>query len=537
MNTANNFEALKQRIASSPRDNFSRGKLSHIAEVLIVDDEESFVLSLADGLSVYKKYFNLRTAPNGAEAVKILKLSSIDLVITDLSMPKMDGFELLAYMNRNYPKIPVILMTAYGTPKIEEIVSNMGIFRYLEKPLDINVVADNIFDALGINISTSDIKVQIPEQLKKGDATYISAAFLKGATIDERAKLKAQNILGTEETSKTVATFGSRSSISLDSLKKFKETTSYKKEQPDKKVVVNEVNRTAEIQEKKAILEAKAKAEAERFAREEAERKAKEAEQRARQETLARQEAERKAREAEQRAEERARQEALAREEAERKAREAEEIAERARQEVLAREEAERKAREAEQRAEKARQEVLAREEAERKAKEAEQRAEKERQEALAREEAIKKAKAEADAEKRAKKEELARQEAERKAKEAEERARQEVLAREEAERKAREAEEIAERARQEVLAREEAERKAREAEQRAEKARQEAFAREEAIKKERARAEAEEKAKQEALARKEAEGETKEADKQKNKTKKDLKSETLQKLNAWKKN
>jgi len=374
MNTANNFEALKQRIASSPRDNFSRGKLSHIAEILIVDDEESFVLSLADGLSVYKKYFNLRTAPNGAEAVKILKLSSIDLVITDLSMPKMDGFELLAYMNRNYPKIPVILMTAYGTPKIEEIVSNMGIFRYLEKPLDINVVADNIFDALGINISTSDIKVQIPEQLKKGDAAYTSTAFLQGATIDEKAKLKAQNILGTKETSKTVATFGSRSSISLDSLKKFKETTSYKKEQPDKKAVVNEVNRTAEIQEKKAILEAKAKAEAERFAREEAERKAKEAE-------------------------------------------------------------------------------------------------------------------------------------------------------------------EIAERARQEVLALEEAERKAREAEQRAEKARQEAFAREEAIKKERARAEAEEKAKQEALARKEAEGETKEADKQKNKTKKDLKSETLQKLNAWKKN
>ena len=488
MNTANNFEALKQRIASSPRDNFSRGKLSHIAEILIVDDEESFVLSLADGLSVYKKYFNLRTAPNGAEAVKILKLSSIDLVITDLSMPKMDGFELLAYMNRNYPKIPVILMTAYGTPKIEEIVSNMGIFRYLEKPLDINVVADNIFDALGINISTSDIKVQIPEQLKKGDAAYTSTAFLQGATIDEKAKLKAQNILGTKETSKTVATFGSRSSISLDSLKKFKETTSYKKEQPDKKAVVNEVNRTAEIQEKKAILEAKAKAEAERFAREEAERKAKEAEERARQETLARQEAERKAKEAE-------------------------------------------------ERAEKARQEVLAREEAERKAREAEQRAEKERQEALAREEAIKKAKAEADAEKRAKKEELARQEAERKAKAAEERARQEALAREEAERKAREAEEIAERARQEVLALEEAERKAREAEQRAEKARQEAFAREEAIKKERARAEAEEKAKQEALARKEAEGETKEADKQKNKTKKDLKSETLQKLNAWKKN
>jgi len=44
-------------------------------------------------------------------------------------------------------------MTAFGTPKIEEIVSSMGIFRYLEKPLDINIIADNIFAALSIKTS------------------------------------------------------------------------------------------------------------------------------------------------------------------------------------------------------------------------------------------------------------------------------------------------------------------------------------------------------------------------------------------------
>ncbi len=127
------------------------GRQGRVREVLIVDDEEPLLLTIADGLSVYKKYFNLHTATNGADAVKILKSSPvIDLVVTDLSMPKMDGFELLAYMNRNYPKIPVILMTAFGTPKIEEIVSSMGVFRYLEKPLDINSVADNILDALSI---------------------------------------------------------------------------------------------------------------------------------------------------------------------------------------------------------------------------------------------------------------------------------------------------------------------------------------------------------------------------------------------------
>jgi DNA-binding NtrC family response regulator len=127
---------------------------SRAREVLIVDDEVPLLLSIAEGLSIYKKYFNLLTATNGMEAVKLLKSSQIiDLVITDLSMPKMDGFELIAYMNRNYPKIPVIMMTAFGTPKIEEIIQKMGIYRYLEKPLDINIIADNILDALAIKIA------------------------------------------------------------------------------------------------------------------------------------------------------------------------------------------------------------------------------------------------------------------------------------------------------------------------------------------------------------------------------------------------
>ncbi|HPD57772.1 MAG TPA: response regulator [Smithellaceae bacterium] len=437
INTASNFETLKQRMTTSPQDSFFKGKLSRVYEVLIVDDEEPFVLSLADGLSTYKKYFNVRTAPNGAEAVKILKLSPVDLVITDLSMPKMDGFELLAYMNRNYPKIPVILMTAYGTPKIEEIVSNMGIFRYLEKPLDINAVADNIVDALGIKISITETKAQTYD---RPDISYKPADTQSKVSIPKKSAetAKIQDTSETEDKSKTTATFGSRASLDLEKIREEARLKAGVKTS-DKKSVPDAEKRAMEAAEKRAILEAKAKAEAERFAREEAERKAQEAE-------------------------EKARQEALAREEAERKAREAEEKAERARQEALAREEAIKRAK-----------------------AEAEERA---RQEALAREEAIKKAKAEAEAEERARKEAQAREEAERKAKEAEERARKEAQAREEAERKAKEAEE---------------------------RARQEALAKEEALKKERAEAEAQ-------------------AQAENDKKQKDLKSETKQKLSAWKK-
>ena len=125
--------------------------------VLIVDDERPFLLSLTDGLAAYAKDFQVVTALNGKEAVKVLNSTAVDLVVTDLRMPKMDGFELLAHMSSSYPEIPVIVMTAYGTPEIEERLQEMGTFHYVEKPLDLNVLADRIFDALEAGLSPDHI--------------------------------------------------------------------------------------------------------------------------------------------------------------------------------------------------------------------------------------------------------------------------------------------------------------------------------------------------------------------------------------------
>jgi DNA-binding NtrC family response regulator len=142
MSAGNNHPFTREGKPAGPADT---------RKVLIVDDEETLLLSIDDGLSIYKQYFTLLTATNGMDAVKILKSKEkIDLVVTDLKMPRMDGFELLTYIQRNFPHIPVILMTAYGTPKIEEIIKSMGIFGYLEKPLDINTIADTILEALKI---------------------------------------------------------------------------------------------------------------------------------------------------------------------------------------------------------------------------------------------------------------------------------------------------------------------------------------------------------------------------------------------------
>ncbi|MGC2064568.1 MAG: response regulator [Thermodesulfovibrionales bacterium] len=120
-------------------------KNRRMKNVLIVDDERYFLLSLVEGLGTYAADFNTLIAENGKKAVDILNKTGIDLVVTDLKMPEMDGFELLAFMTKNYPAIPVIVITAYCTPEIKTRLEMIGSFKVLEKPLDFKDLVDYIF--------------------------------------------------------------------------------------------------------------------------------------------------------------------------------------------------------------------------------------------------------------------------------------------------------------------------------------------------------------------------------------------------------
>lgn len=116
--------------------------------VLIVDDEESLLLTIQAGFDGYKDKFEVVTAHNGKEAVKVLESLSISLVVTDLKMPEMDGFELLGYLKDEFPQIPVIVMTAFGTPEIETRLSQTGMIRMLEKPVDFDELTQLIISLL-----------------------------------------------------------------------------------------------------------------------------------------------------------------------------------------------------------------------------------------------------------------------------------------------------------------------------------------------------------------------------------------------------
>lgn len=116
--------------------------------ILIVDDEAPFLLSLIDGLNSYTDNLTIYKALNGSEAVNVIESVKLDLIITDLNMPVMSGFELLAYIASIHLAVPIIVMTAYGTPEIEEKLNCMGSFQYVEKPLEFNTLFEMIESTL-----------------------------------------------------------------------------------------------------------------------------------------------------------------------------------------------------------------------------------------------------------------------------------------------------------------------------------------------------------------------------------------------------
>jgi len=119
-----------------------------VKRVLIVDDDQEMLLSLEEGLSKYDETFSISTARDGLGAVDALKNSTISLVVTDLKMPKMDGFSLLSHIMQHYPEIPVIIITGYSTSEMERLAREGGAIGYIAKPFMIDDLAKRIITTL-----------------------------------------------------------------------------------------------------------------------------------------------------------------------------------------------------------------------------------------------------------------------------------------------------------------------------------------------------------------------------------------------------
>ncbi|MFH1991496.1 MAG: sigma-54 dependent transcriptional regulator [Pseudomonadota bacterium] len=114
--------------------------------ILIVDDEPSILKSLSGLLS--DEGFEVQTAANGYEALKIIDSESPDLVLLDIWMPGIDGIETLKEIKTNNPYIQVIIISGHGTIETAVKATKIGAFDLIEKPLSIEKVIVAINNAL-----------------------------------------------------------------------------------------------------------------------------------------------------------------------------------------------------------------------------------------------------------------------------------------------------------------------------------------------------------------------------------------------------
>ncbi len=114
--------------------------------ILVVDDEPNYLIILEELLE--DEGFEVLTARNGNEALEIAEKSDINLIVTDMQMPGMNGVELLSETKNRWPAIPVIMVTAFG--EVDKAVSAMqaGAFNFLSKPFKNDELIANINKAI-----------------------------------------------------------------------------------------------------------------------------------------------------------------------------------------------------------------------------------------------------------------------------------------------------------------------------------------------------------------------------------------------------
>ena len=115
------------------------------SKVLLVDDEREFVKTLSERLIM--RDMGSAIAYDGESALSLIKEDEPEVIIVDLKMPGIDGFDVLRTVKETHPEIEVIILTGHGSEEDRQLCMDLGAFAYLQKPLDINMLSETIQQA------------------------------------------------------------------------------------------------------------------------------------------------------------------------------------------------------------------------------------------------------------------------------------------------------------------------------------------------------------------------------------------------------
>jgi CheY-like chemotaxis protein len=120
--------------------------------ILIVDENKYLLDGLTMQLRATLRNCLVMTAENGMKAMKLLEAGPVDLLLTDLRIPGMDGYELMERAKRRCPHVPMYVMTSDNCPSVQQRARSLGARQCIPKPLSFEKIAQFISNELNVEI-------------------------------------------------------------------------------------------------------------------------------------------------------------------------------------------------------------------------------------------------------------------------------------------------------------------------------------------------------------------------------------------------